>query len=119
VFDRSDLGRHAVLVALEVDQPVLAFVASTLVPRRDPAIDVPPGPLLERTGQRLLGLAAGDLGEVGDAGAPLPGRGRLELSDRHVLWPLRFENFDGVAGRERHHGALLVGPPPGPEASPL
>ena len=40
VLDRIDLGRHAVLVAAEVDQPVLPLVAAAAMPRRDLALVV-------------------------------------------------------------------------------
>src|SRR5207302_8479154 len=35
------------------------------------------------------------------------------------LGSLRFEDLDGVARRELHHGPLLVSPPARPEAAPL
>jgi hypothetical protein len=33
VFDRRDLGRHAVLVALEIDEAIAHLVAATTVAR--------------------------------------------------------------------------------------
>src|SRR2546428_33314 len=62
-----------------------ASLASSCTPL--PAEHVPPRLLLEWAGQRLLGLAAGDLGEVRHAGPPLARCGRLELPDGHVYGP--------------------------------
>src|SRR5439155_3958637 len=107
VLDRGDLGRHAVLVPLEVDDPILALVAPTLVTSGDAAVHVPPRALLARAGERLLRLASRDLAEVRDAGAALSRCGRLELSNGHVLRSLRFEDLDGIAGGQRDHGPLL------------
>src|SRR5581483_6749159 len=56
VLDRGDLRRHAVLAALEVDHAVAALVPAALVARRDAAVDVAAALLLQRLGERLLGL---------------------------------------------------------------
>src|SRR5699024_10975430 len=70
VLDVRDLGRHAVLVGpTEVDQAVGPLVTATLVPRGDLAVDVASTAAVQRPDQRRLGMVAGDLGEVGDAGA--------------------------------------------------
>ena len=66
VLDRRDLGRHAVLVALEVDHAVAALVAAALVPGRDAPVVVAAALLGQRLQQRLLGRRRGDLREVGD-----------------------------------------------------
>ena len=84
VLDVRDLGRHAVLVGpAEVDHPVGALVPAALVPRGDLPVDVAPAATVQRPDQRLLGMVAGDLGEVGDAGAAAARRRRLVLADSH------------------------------------
>src|SRR6476661_6425426 len=84
VLDVRDLGRHAVLVvATEVDDAVGALVAATLVASGDLAVDVASTAAVQRPDQRLLGMVAGDLGEVGDAGAAAARRRRLVLADSH------------------------------------
>jgi hypothetical protein len=67
VLDVSDLGVDAVfVVALEVDDAVLALVPSTDVAGRDATCVVAATRLGQRTQQRLLGRGARDLDEVGD-----------------------------------------------------
>src|SRR3954466_16285804 len=84
VLDVRDLGRHAVLVRpTEVDQPVGALVTAALVACGDLAVDVASTAAVQRPDQRLLGMVAGDLGEVGDAGAPAARRRPLLLTDGH------------------------------------
>src|SRR5215213_8822698 len=84
VLDVRDLGGHAVLVGpAEVDQPVGALVTATLVASSNLAMDVASTPPVQRPDQRLLGMVAGDLGEVGDAGAAAARRRRLVLTDSH------------------------------------
>src|SRR3954449_6532971 len=84
VLDVRDLGRHTVLVrAAEVDQPVGPLVTATLVASGDLAVDVASTAAVQRPDQRLLGMVAGDLGEVGDAGAAAARRRRLVLADSH------------------------------------
>src|SRR5690606_20681556 len=82
----SDLGVDAVLViATEVDDAVLALVATTDVTGRDAALVVATTGLGERAQQRLLGRRSGDLGEVGHRRtAATRGRG-LVLANSHVL----------------------------------
>src|SRR5215467_4433797 len=85
VLQVRHLGRHPVLVGpAEVDQPVGALVAAALVPHGDPAVQMPATAGIQRADERLLGLAAGDLGEVRPARAPPARRGRLVLADSHV-----------------------------------
>src|SRR5215471_9587127 len=119
VLHVRDLGGHAVLVrAAEVDQPVGALVTAALVPGGDPAVHIPPAPGVDRADERLLRLAAGDLGEVRAARAP-PARGRrLVLTDGHVcssscrvrgLGDRPAKDVDPLAGRQRHDGPLGVG----------
>src|SRR4051794_33125694 len=84
VLDVRDLGRHAVLVRpTEVDQTVGTLVAATLVAGGDLAVDVASTAAVQWPDQRLLGMVAGDLGEVGDAGAAAARRRRLVLTDSH------------------------------------
>src|SRR4051812_10701234 len=84
VLDVRDLGRHAVLVGpTEVDHPVGALVPAALVPSGHLAVDVAPATTVQRPDQRLLGMVAGDLGEVGDGRAAAARRRRLVLTDGH------------------------------------
>src|SRR5262249_16112706 len=73
VRDRGDLGRHAVLLALEVDDAVAALVAPAHEAGRDAAVVVPPPALGELGGERALRLRLRDLLEV---------RGRHEAAAR-------------------------------------
>ena len=90
VLDGSDLGRHTVLVALEVDDAVLTLVAATLVTGGDAAEVVAAGLLGQRLEQRLLRLVSGDLGEVRDRLPTPAGAGGLEVLDSHVAFPFLF-----------------------------
>src|SRR5690606_20121835 len=85
VLDLAHHGRQAELVALEVDDPVLALVATADAAHRDVAVVVAAAGLLEGRGERLLGSAAGDLGEIRDRPEARPLGHRLELSDSHRL----------------------------------
>src|SRR4029453_17239547 len=73
VLDRRDLGRHAVLVATEVDQAVLLLVTATAVARRHAPVRVATTGARLGLGERLLGLVAGDLREVGNRLEPATG----------------------------------------------
>src|SRR5262245_1641517 len=55
VFHRRDRGRHAQLVAAEVNQAVTALVAAAPEPRGDAPEVVAPARLVHRVGERLLG----------------------------------------------------------------
>ena len=85
VLDVRDLGRHAVLVALEIDDTIAPLVTAALMPRRDAAVAVAAAVLLERRHQRALGLAARDVLERVDRHEAPAGRGRLESLDAHYL----------------------------------
>src|SRR5665811_2020164 len=85
VLDVRDLGRHAVLVALEIDDAVAPLVAAALVARRDAPVAVAAAVLLERRQQRTLRLAARDVLERIDRHGAAAGRGRLESLDAHYL----------------------------------
>src|SRR3954454_2369050 len=87
VLDVRDRGRHAVLVPTEVDHPVPALVAAALVARGDPPVDVAPGLVTTLGDERLLGLVARELVEVGHAGAAAPGGGRLVFANGHGYFP--------------------------------
>jgi hypothetical protein len=85
VLDLRNLGVDAVfVVAAEVDHPVGALVATTLVPGGDPAVGVTPATTVQRAHQRLLRLRASDLGEVGHAGTATTGGRRLVFANCHV-----------------------------------
>ena len=85
VLDGSDLGRHAVLVALEVDHAVLALHAATLVAHGDATGVVTTGLDRQRLEKGLLGRGAGDLGEVRDRLPATAGAGRLKVLYSHSL----------------------------------
>ena len=61
VLDRRDLARDVELVALEVDDAVVALVAAAAPPRRQLAAVVAAARTLERLGQRLVRRRDGDL----------------------------------------------------------
>ena len=58
VLNRIDLGRHAVLVAREVDDAVLLLVAAAAMPDGDPPLVVAATLFCKRPQQRLFGLRA-------------------------------------------------------------
>src|SRR4029453_16697396 len=93
------LGRHAVLDALEVDDAVLALVATTAVTRGLAAIGVATAALRVGTEERLLGPVLRDLREVGDRLEPTAGTGGLALAERHGSDPA-FEQLDAITGDE-------------------
>src|SRR5271165_6844399 len=85
VLDVRDLGVDTVfVVAAEVDHPVGALVATTLVAGGDPAMRVAPTTTVQRAHQRLLRGRPGDLCEIGHAGAATTGGRRLVLANCHV-----------------------------------
>src|SRR5579864_3108045 len=83
VLDGGDLRRHAVLLALEVDDAVAALVTAALVTRRDAAVVVAAALLRHRLEQALLGLGLRDLLERRDRHEAAARRGRLELANWH------------------------------------
>src|SRR6185312_1130692 len=112
VLDLGDLGVHAVLViATEVDDAVLALVATTDVTGRDASGVVAATGLRQRTKQRLLRGRARDLGKVCNRRTTATrGRG-LVLTNSHCysLCSLADSREDvDRAGLERHDGALGV-----------
>mgnify|MGYP006891887362 FL=1 len=83
VLDRGNLGGHAVLVALEVDHAVTTLHAAALVAGGDAAVVVTTGLLGQGLEKGLLGLGAGDLGEVGDRLPTPTSGGRLKVLYSH------------------------------------
>ena len=75
VFDARHLGRDPVLVAPEVDDPVLLLMAAAAVARGLAAVVVAPAALRIGREQRFLGAVPGDLGEVRDRLEPPSGAG--------------------------------------------
>ena len=87
VLEGSHLGRHAVLIAPEVDHPVLALVAATAVARRLAAVVVATTGAGLLLGQGPLRRGLRDVREVGDGLEPAAGTGRLALALRHGSRP--------------------------------
>ena len=83
VLDRGNLGGNAVLVALEVDHAVTTLHAAALVAGGDAAVVVTTGLLGQGLEKRLLGLGAGDLGEIGDRLPTPTSGGRLKVLYSH------------------------------------
>src|SRR4029079_10284009 len=83
VLDRRDLGRHAILAALEVDLAVAALGATAAMAGRDASVRVAATGLRETLDERLLGLRASDLLEVGPRRETTPRAGGLVLLERH------------------------------------
>src|SRR2546425_13209937 len=77
-------GRHAELVAAEIDPPVAALVTAALPPGRDVTLVVTSARPLQRLEQRLLRRRLRHVGEVRDRAEPRRRSHRLELSDAHV-----------------------------------
>src|SRR5438552_12560682 len=89
VFDRLHRGGNAVLVALEVDHPVVALLTAAAMARCDAALRVAPGVAELPLGEASLGLLALRqlLKRSGLAEAPHRRRG-LVLLQRHFPKPL-------------------------------
>ena len=85
VLDGSDLGGHAIFVALEVDDAVTALVATALMAGGDAAVVVATCLVGQRRKQGLLRLVRRDLGEVRDRLEASAGACRLVLFDSHVF----------------------------------
>src|SRR5581483_11132716 len=97
VLDLAHRGGDAVLVALEVDDPVLLLVPATEATHRDVPVIVAAAGLLERLDQRLLGIIARDLGEIRDRAEARALRDWLELANGHgPLTPLTLEDIDRI-----------------------
>src|SRR6185503_4696507 len=104
VFEPLDLRRDAVLVALEIDDPIVLLVAATLVAHRDVAVVVAARAALlaldERRHRRALVQRRVD--DLDERAAPV--RRRFDLDEWHRL-RLRRE-VDFLAGLEAHVGLL-------------
>ena len=85
VFDRRDLGGHAVLVALEIDDTITTLVAAALMASGNAAVVVASSLLRQRRKKRLLRLVRRDLRKVGDSLEAAAGACRLVLLDSHFF----------------------------------
>src|SRR4051794_6083297 len=101
VLDCGNARRHAVLAALEVDLAVAALGSAAAVARGLAPARVAAAALAEPLGQRLLGLRARDLAEVGVGGEAAAGAGGLWALERHPLPPI---SEGGRRGRENRAG---------------
>ena len=99
VLDGRDLGGHAVLVPLEVDDAVALLVAAALVAGGLAAVVVAATGVVLRGQQGPLGRVLGDLLEVGDRLEPATGAGGLALAKGHGR-----ESFPSIPGRGRSSG---------------
>src|SRR5438128_4368635 len=116
VLDRSHLRLDAVLAPLEVDLSVGALGAAAAMASRLAPVRVAPAALGEPFDELLLGLALGDLGEVGKGGRASAGTGGLGLADGHRYKLLGLDGREALEDRNRlaclHlHDGLLPRPP--------
>src|SRR5207249_1257748 len=109
VLDGRHPGRHALLLALEVHEPVEALVPPAPVPDGHPAEVVPAARLAQRRGERGLRRLLGDLVEIGTRLEAATGRRRSELDGGHPSGSL--EEVDAAPLGERHVGLLPVRAP--------
>ena len=95
VILQAEHGGGADLVALEVDDAVLALVAAAAMADGDAAIAVAAGALLQRLGQAGLGLGLlVDAVETGDRHLTAGGSRRLKGFDRHIaLLSFRYQTM--------------------------
>src|SRR6185369_10868860 len=95
VLDRREAGRHAELVALEVDPAVVLLLAASAMADGQPAGVVPAGAPGLRLEQRLVRLVGRDLLEGRSGHLPEARRGGLVGTKRHrqtpsknsIFWP--------------------------------
>src|SRR5437763_319359 len=83
VLDRRHLGRHPVLVPLEVDDPVALLVPTAAVAGRLASVGVASAGAGFGHHEGPLGTVACDLGEVRDGLEPAAGAGRLAFAEWH------------------------------------
>jgi hypothetical protein len=83
VLDRDDLGRHAVLLALEVDGAIELLVAAAFAARGQTTHVVATTGLAERLEQRFLGRRCRELREIRHRAIAQRRRDRFELFDAH------------------------------------
>jgi len=111
VLDRRDLGRHAVLVAVEVDDPVRPLVASAAVAGGLAAVAVAAAGLRAGTTSERSGRSRVISAKSETVWNRRPGLvGFRDRSAMAVSWCSALEEVDRVAGGEGDHGPLLVGP---------
>ena len=91
-MDRVNLGRNAVFVATEVDQPISLLVSTTAMSRRDFALVIPAPGLALALEQLFRRLALGcHVSEIADT-RPAPSRRRRFVSpDAHVFIPRKLK----------------------------
>src|ERR687888_452573 len=111
VLERDDARRHAVLVALEVDDPVVALLAAAAVARRDLALHVPSGATLFRLDEPSFRPLLREAREIGCLSEAQPRGGRLETLQRHVLHTLHEEALDLLTLGELHDRLASIGTP--------
>ena len=87
VFDRFDGRGNAVLVALEVDDAVLALCAAALVANRDLTGEVAAGFAFQIADQRLFRSGFGDLLIGGDGHMSRTRSGGVQFTNSHLLPP--------------------------------
>src|SRR5262249_20088257 len=85
VLDGADVGPHAVLAAIEVDDAVHALVAAAAEARADDALVVAAALFVQRLQERFfrLALAVGQLREVADRTLAAARRRRFVLANAH------------------------------------
>src|SRR5258705_8646747 len=99
VLDLTHRRRHAVLVALEVDNPVHALVATADAAHGDVAVIIAAAAPGERLHQRLLAVVPRYLREIGDgAGARARSYG-LQLTNGHLPMPRRCRSSHRLSPR--------------------
>jgi len=86
VLDAGHFGRNAVLVPLEIQDPVMTLVPSPPVSASHPAERIPSPRFLERDQKALFRLLAGDLFHGGVGHETSAGRGRFIAFDGHGLF---------------------------------
>src|SRR6218665_2083719 len=103
VLDALDLGRNAVLVALEVHHPVVVLVTTALVAGGDVAVVVATRFLELGLQQRGMGLSLVQVLPRDLHHGAAPGRGGFHLDDSHDLRGLHGE-FQFLTGLQRDIG---------------
>ncbi len=116
VLDRREPGRHAELVALEVDPAVVLLLAAAAVADGEPAGVVPAGAARLRLEQRLVRLVGRDLLERRAGHLPEARRGRPCRNEAASSDPL--EELDLLAGGQGHDRLAPRRRPAGDPAAP-
>src|SRR2546430_2645341 len=119
VLDRLHRGGGPILVALEVDDPVIPLLAAAAVARGHAALRVAAGVAELALGEASLGLLAlGQLVERGGLAEAPHRRRRLVLLQRHLLDPFHEVLLDALALADRDDGLLPIGPVPDAPTEP-